>query len=176
MILIKNILAMDPVNKTEKTCDVYLKDGQISAIKAPLSATAEDESEAELVIDGTDKILSPGLIDTHVHFRDPGLTYKEDIETGAAASAAGGFTTVVCMANTKPIVDNVETLKYVLDKGNTTPIHVLSCAAVSMGFKGQEVTDMKALKEAGAVGFTDDGIPLCDPEILRKGLTAAAAL
>ena len=113
------------------------------------------------IIDAEGMIVAPGLVDVHVHFRDPGLTYKEDIRTGAKAAAKGGFTTVVCMANTKPIVDNKETLSYVLEEGKKTGIHVLSCAAVSMGFKGQELTDMEGLLAAGAAGFTDDG--LCAP-------------
>lgn len=121
-------------------------------------------------------IVAPGLIDTHVHFRDPGFTYKEDIETGAKAAAAGGFTTVMCMANTKPVIDNVETLKYVLDKGKTTPINVYSAAAVSKGFKGEELTDFKSLKEAGAYVFTDDGIPLKDELLVKKAMEEAKKL
>lgn len=121
-------------------------------------------------------VVAPGLVDVHVHFRDPGLTYKEDIRTGAAAAAAGGFTTVVCMANTKPVIDSTETLEYVLDKGRQTGIHVLSCAAVSVGMKGQELVDMEALKKAGACGFTDDGIPLMNGELLRQAMEQAARL
>ena len=102
--------------------------------------------------------------------------HKEDIETGAKAAAAGGFTTVMCMANTKPVIDNVETLKYVLDKGKTTPINVYSAAAVSKGFKGEELTDFKSLKEAGAYVFTDDGIPLKDELLVKKAMEEAKKL
>ena len=115
-------------------------------------------------------------VDVHVHFRDPGLTYKEDIHTGAAAAARGGFTTVVCMANTKPIVDNAETLRYVLEEGKKTGIHVLTCAAVSKGFEGKELTDMEGLLAAGAAGFTDDGIPLMDGPFVKKAMEEAARL
>lgn len=125
------------------------------------------------IIDAEGMIVAPGLVDVHVHFRDPGLTYKEDIRTGAKAAAKGGFTTVVCMANTKPIVDNKETLSYVLEEGKKTGIHVLSCAAVSMGFKGQELTDMEGLLAAGAAGFTDDGIPLMDGAFVRAAMEEA---
>ena len=130
----------------------------------------------EQIIDASGWTVAPGLVDVHVHFRDPGFTYKEDILTGAAAAARGGFTTVVCMANTNPKVDNVETLSYVLEKGKKTGIHVLSCGAVSMGFGGSELTDMEALKAAGAVGFTDDGIPLRDEAFVQRAMEEAARL
>ena len=94
-------------------------------------------------------------MDIHVHFRDPGFTHKENIRTGAAAAAAGGFTTVVCMANTKPVVDSREILEYVIEEGKKTKIHVLAAAAVSVGLKGKELTDMEELKKAGACGFTE---------------------
>ena len=120
--------------------------------------------------------MGPGLIDVHVHFRDPGLTYKEDIGTGAAAAKKGGFTTVVTMANTKPPVDSEETVRYVLEEGKKTGIHVLPAACVSVGMKGQELTDMDALKAAGAVGFTDDGIPLMDQKLVRQAMLKAKEL
>ena len=112
----------------------------------------------------------------HVHFRDPGLTYKEDILTGAAAAKAGGFTTVVAMANTKPPVDTVETLRGILEKGKATGIHVLSAANVTRGMKGQELTDMEALAQAGAAGFTDDGIPIKNGALLHEALLRAGRL
>lgn len=130
----------------------------------------------ERIIDASGMVVAPGLVDVHVHFRDPGLTYKEDIHTGARAAAKGGFTTVVCMANTKPIIDNEETLRYVLEEGKKTGIHVLSCAAVSKGFKGGELTDMEGLLAAGAAGFTDDGIPLMDGAFVRAAMEEAARL
>ena len=99
-------------------------------------------NEYDRIIEAEGKIVAPGLIDVHVHFRDPGLTYKEDIESGAKAAAAGGFTTVVCMANTKPPVDNADTLSYVLEKGKKTGIHVLSVAAVTKGTVSYTHLDM----------------------------------
>ncbi len=111
-----------------------------------------------------------------MHFRDPGLTYKEDIETGAAAAKAGGFTTVVCMANTKPVADTPEIVRYILEKGAKTGIHVETCAAVSKGFQGKELTDMDALKEAGAIGFTDDGIPLMSEKLVKEAMETAKRL
>ena len=181
MILIKNGYVIDPESGFEDYADIIIEAGIIKKI-----GCVDEESEAldgenafdnyEQVIDAKGMIVAPGLIDTHVHFRDPGFTYKEDIETGAKAAAAGGFTTVMCMANTKPVIDNVETLKYVLDKGKTTPINVYSAAAVSKGFKGEELTDFKSLKEAGAYVFTDDGIPLKDELLVKKAMEEAKKL
>ena len=110
------------------------------------------DSDSIKIIDADGMIVAPGLVDTHVHFRDPGFTYKEDIITGAAAAARGGFTTVVCMANTKPAVDNVETLQYIQKKGETTGIHVMQTATVTKDLKGTELVDMEALADAGAAG------------------------
>lgn len=138
--------------------------------------TSPSDKTADREIDAKGAILMPGLCDVHSHFRDPGFTHKEDILTGAKCAARGGYTDIVMMANTKPAIDTVETLKYVLDKGKETGIRIHSCATVTMGLKGETLTDMAALKEAGAVGFTDDGIPLMDPDVLRKAFETAATL
>lgn len=171
MLYIKNIRVVDPGNQTDKTGDIIIENGKITAVTEPGCAPEDVQ-----VIDGTGLTAAPGLVDVHVHFRDPGLTYKEDIHTGAAAAAKGGFTTVVCMANTKPAVDNVETLEYVLNEGKKTGIHVLQAAAVSKGLKGQELTDMEELKAHGAAGFTDDGIPLLNEKLVKEAMEKAAAL
>ena len=115
-MLIKNGLIMNPRTNETLHTDIRGEDGLIKEIG---TLTAEPEEE---VLDIEGLIIAPGLIDTHIHFRDPGFTYKEDIHTGALSAAAGGFTTVICMANTKPVVDNVETLKYVLEKGKQTKV------------------------------------------------------
>ena len=128
------------------------------------------------MLDGAGLTAAPGFVDVHVHFRDPGLTYKEDILTGAEAAAAGGYTTVICMANTKPVVDNPETLSFVLEKGRQTGVHVLSCACVTKDMAGKELTDMEGLREAGAAGFTDDGKPILDAELLKAAFAEAARL
>ena len=140
-----------------------------------LGVSASDK-KADREIDAEGALLMPGLCDVHSHFRDPGFTHKEDIMTGAKCAARGGYTDIVMMANTKPAIDNTETLKYVLDKGKETGIRIHSCATVTMGLKGETLTDMAALKAAGAVGFTDDGIPVMDEKILRKAFETAAAL
>lgn len=176
MILIKGSRVLDPAGKTDSRADLIIENGAIREICPPDTLGERAEAEYERIIDGTGLVTAPGLVDVHVHFRDPGLTYKEDIHTGAAAAAKGGFTTVVCMANTKPIADNEETLRYVLEEGKKTGIHVLSCAAVSKGFKGEELTDMEGLLAAGAAGFTDDGIPLMDGPFVLKAMEEAARL
>lgn len=171
MILVRGGRVIDPERKEEKAADIIIKDGKIAAI-----GDYKDDGSYRQVIDASDCVVAPGLIDVHVHFRDPGLTYKEDIRTGAKAAAAGGFTTVVCMANTKPPVDHGEPLRYIIEEGKKTGIHVLACAAVSMGMKGQKLVDMKLLREEGAAGFTDDGIPLMNGELLRQAMELAARL
>lgn len=188
MLLIKNGYVYDPKTEREGYYDILAEDDKILKI-IPKGGLTEEEITAHYleavrdgglsglaVIDAQGLCIAPGLVDIHVHFRDPGFPYKEDIETGAQAAAAGGFTTVVLMANTKPVVDNRETLSYVLEKGGRTGIHVLTCAAVTKGLAGKELTDLEELRKAGAAGFTDDGIPLLSEELLREAMRKAAAL
>lgn len=170
MLLIKNGRVVDPVTKTDRVMDVLIDKDRIVETGEHLN------SEDAMVIDASGLVVAPGLVDAHVHFRDPGFTYKEDIITGAKAAARGGFTTVVCMANTKPVVDNPDTLGYILEKGKTTGIHVLQAAAVSKGLKGAELADMETLAQAGAAGFTDDGIPVMDEKLLVDAMVKAKAL
>ena len=162
---------IDPVSGKDFIGDLILENGTIKAVGEQLNLDG-----CEDIIEAAGMAVAPGLVDVHVHFRDPGLTYKEDILTGAHAAAAGGFTTVVCMANTKPVIDNAETLQYVLNKGKETGIHVLSCACVTKGMQGKELVDMDALRAAGAAGFTDDGIPILDEEVLKAALIEAEEL
>lgn len=171
MILIKDGRVVDPASGVDEGLDVVLEDGRVKALgKFPKT------EDYQRVIDAKGKIVAPGLVDIHVHFRDPGLTYKEDIATGAAAAAAGGYTTVVCMANTKPVVDSVEVLSELLGRMKQLPIHVLSAAAVTKGLQGKELTDMRALRAAGAAGFTDDGIPIMDSALLFEAMKLAKEL
>lgn len=168
---IRGARILDPLRETEKTADILIRDGKIAAVgELPEAEGGRQE------LDAAGLTVAPGFVDVHVHFRDPGLTYKEDILTGAAAAAAGGFTTVICMANTKPVVDNPETLSAVLEKGRQTGIHVLACAAVTKAMQGKELTEMEALKRAGAAGFTDDGKPILDTGLLRAAFAEAARL
>lgn len=170
-MIIKNGLLIDPVKEVQYVADLRISEGKIAEIGENLPAAADEE-----IFDASGKCVAPGLIDGHVHFRDPGLTYKEDIHTGALSAAAGGFTTVICMANTKPVVDNVETLKYVLDKAKDEKINVLQAGAVSVGFQGKEMTDFEELLKNGATGLTDDGIPLKDENFVRAAMERAKAL
>lgn len=171
MILIRGGRVIDPEKKEERMADVVLDQGKIKKIGQVLSSEGYEQ-----VIDASGCAVAPGLVDVHVHFRDPGLTYKEDIHTGAAAAAAGGFTTVVCMANTRPPVDNVETLRHVIEEGKKTGIHVLAAAAVTVGMKGRKLVDMEKLQCAGAAGFTDDGIPVMDEKLLTLAMEQAARM
>ncbi len=171
MIWIRNGRVMDPETGFDQTGDVLLDGNRIIKI-----GKVEDAADDCQVIDAGGSIVAPGLIDVHVHFRDPGFTYKEDLTTGAAAAAAGGFTTVVCMANTKPVVDSVEIYEEIAKRCEKLPVKVLQAAAVSKGFQGKELVDMDALYEAGVRGFTDDGIPLMDEDIVRKAMEKAKEL
>lgn len=168
MKLIKGGRVIDPKSGRDEVLDIKIEKGLIVGMgHYDLSIAGEVFDE---IIDAKGKIVAPGLVDVHVHFRDPGFCYKEDIESGAAAAAAGGFTTVICMANTKPIIDNVETLDYVIEKGKQTGIHVLSTAAVTEKFQGKKLTDFQELLAHGAVGFTDDGIAIDDVTMVRAAL------
>ena len=171
MILIKNGRLVNPATNTDEVMDVAIENGKILKVEKGI-----EENGFEKVIDATGKIVAPGLIDVHVHFRDPGFEHKEDLLTGSASAAKGGFTTVVCMANTKPVVDSVEVLNYVQNKAELVPINIVQAAAITKGFLGKELVDMKTLKEAGALGFTDDGLPINDTALVMKAMEMAKEL
>lgn len=175
MILLKNGLVVDPASGLEDIRDVAILGEKVYDLAKDIDADelAKKAGEEVEIIDCTGKIVGPGLVDVHVHFRDPGFTHKEDIYTGARAAARGGYTSVIMMANTKPAIDNQETLEYVLNKGAETDIHVYSCATITKGLKGEELVDMKRLKQCGAAGFTDDGIPILKEEIVEAAMKAA---
>lgn len=172
MLLIQNGYMIDPKSGMEGNYDILVEGEKIIKIGKGLEKL---QAGCE-VIDAEGLLVAPGLVDVHVHFREPGFTHKEDIITGAAAAAKGGFTTVVLMANTKPAVDNAETLEYVIKRGKETGIRVTTCANVTMGMQGKELTPMKELAEQGAVGFTDDGIPIMDVELVRRAMELSAQL
>ena len=171
MILIKDGRLIDPKRGIDDVLDILIEGKKIKKI-----GKYQRSDDYERIIEAKGMIVSAGLVDVHVHFRDPGFTYKEDIASGARAAAKGGYTTVVCMANTKPAVDNEDTIRYILEEGEKTGIHVLTCAAVTNGLKGKELTDMEALKACGAAGFTDDGIPMMDEKLVKQAMEEARRL
>jgi len=158
---------MDPKTGFDQITDLLVEGKKIVKIGQDLQA------EDATVIDASGLVVAPGLVDIHVHFREPGQTHKEDIHTGALAAAAGGFTTVVMMANTNPTISTVETLKEVLESASRENIHIKSVATITENFDGQHLTDFQGLLAAGAVGFSDDGIPLTNAGIVRKALVEA---
>jgi len=176
MLLIKNGRLTDPRTGCEGERDILIEGDKIARIaKRGALDHMTDVSDLQ-VYDASGLIVSPGLVDVHVHFRDPGFPYKEDIGSGSRAAAAGGFTTVVLMANTKPVVDNPQVLAYVLERGRECGIRVESCCAITKGLRGKELTDMSHLLQAGAVGFTDDGAPLLDADVAERAMREAKRL
>lgn len=171
MILIKNGHVINPLSKMDENFDILIDNGNVIKIDKNI-----DKTENANIIDASGCIIAPGFIDIHSHFRDPGFTHKEDILTGSKAAARGGYTTVICMANTNPVVDNLDTLKYILDKVKSAKIEVLQVAAITKGMNGKELTDMYSLKEAGAVGFSDDGKPIMNSKIVIEAMKIAEEL
>ena len=161
MLIIKNARVIDPASGFDEKAHILADAGKVVSILPACENSIERMDEESLiqekeaqVIDAEGLIAAPGLIDVHVHFRDPGQTEKEDIMTGAAAAAAGGYTTVICMANTVPPIDTPERLAANLEKGSQTGIHVLQASTITKGMAGEELADLAALKEAGAACFT----------------------
>ncbi len=171
-ILIKNGHIISPSDGLDLMGDILIEDGLIAAV-GPV--TEADGFEGKL-IDARDCYVSPGFVDVHTHFRDPGQTEKEDIHSGSLSAAAGGYTTVICMANTIPAVDSPETLNLIKEKALKESIHVLQCACVTKDREGYALTDFEALLHAGAAGFTDDGSPLENPALAEEAMKRAAAL
>ncbi len=170
-LLIKNGNVIDPATNTDTVLDVLVEDGVVKTVAPSIS------EEADQVIDATGLVVAPGFIDMHVHFRDPGQTYKEDILTGSKAAAKGGFTTVCCMPNTNPVIDSEETVKYIIDKASEEKYtNVLPVGAVTKGMKGEEITDIAKLKEAGICAISEDGKSVMDEEVYSKAMAKAAEL
>lgn len=168
-ILIKNGRLINPSENLDKVMDIFVEDGIIKEKAESI------EKQADTVIDAAGCYVMPGLIDLHVHFRDPGLTYKEDIETGSKAAAKGGFTTVCCMPNTKPVVDNVDTVKYIIEKGKKVGLtNVLPVGAVTKNMVGVEITDVEELKKAGICAISEDGKSVMNSGVYRKAMKNAA--
>ncbi len=169
--LIKGGMVIDPSQELLGIYDILIEGDRIKRVEEDIF-----EPEAE-IIDATGLIVAPGFVDLHVHFRDPGQTYKEDILSGSKSAVAGGFTTVVCMPNTEPPIDSPETAEYIRAKANCWGLcNVLPAGTITKGRKGEELADFWALKEAGCVAFTDDGAPVMDSDIMKKALELSAQL
>lgn len=166
-LLIKNGRVMDPKTGFDQKADILVEGKSILQIADRINLASDQ------VIDATGLVVAPGLVDIHVHFREPGQTHKEDIHTGALAAAAGGVTSVVMMANTNPVISDCDVLAQVLESAAKEAIHIYANASVTRHFDGETVTDFKALLEAGAVGFSDDGIPLESSKVLKEALLLA---
>lgn len=165
-IIIKNVRVVDPSADGVKTGDLYVKDGVLTA---PFET-------ADRVIDASGLYALPGLVDLHVHFRDPGQTHKEDVVSGSAAAASGGVTSVFTMPNTAPVVDNVEVLSELLSRSAKTDIRIYQAACITNGMQSKQLTDMEALAKAGAAAFSDDGRPVESDELMAQALEIAAKL
>ena len=171
---IENIRIIDPANTRDETGDIYIVNGRI--VSQPEYVLAYPDAGEDTVIDGRGLIAGPGLVDVHVHFRDPGQTHKEDLHTGSLAAAAGGVTTVVMMANTTPPLDSPKLVQDVLLRASKEDIHIYTCATVTKGMKGLRLNDFEALLNAGAVGFTDDGNPIEDAALLTEAFKEISKL
>ncbi|MCR5775624.1 MAG: dihydroorotase [Lachnospiraceae bacterium] len=168
-MLIKNARVIDPYNQKDEITDIRTGNGCVAQLGRDLAVNDNEE-----IIDATELIAAPGLVDVHSHFRDPGQTEKETLHTGALAAAAGGYTSVVCMANTVPAADSPEMINDILDRAGRENIHIYQDATISVGRNGSSLVDMKALIKAGAAGFTDDGSPITDEELVRRAMEKAA--
>ncbi len=169
-ILIKNGRVVDPLNGIDDIRDVIIAGGVIEKVGKGL------ESDDAKVIDAKGLTVTPGFIDIHVHFREPGYEYKETIATGAKAAVAGGFTSVVCMPNTKPVLDNPETFDHFRRLAERADCRVYGLASATKGMGGKELTDFAALRDRGALGFTDDGGTVQNGRLVYEGLIIAKEL
>lgn len=172
-ILILNGRLVDPASGVDTARDVLLRNGRVAAVETPGGFPGVATKDT---IDAAGMIVAPGLVDVHVHLREPGQTYKESIATGTAAAAAGGFTTVVAMPNTVPVNDSVAGLEWMVDAARGACVKLFAMPAATFGSRGEEITDFHELRRVGAVGFTDDGKPVLHDRVMREALVSAARI
>ena len=181
-IVIRNGTVVDPVNTRHAAADVVIEDGVIRGVEPPgslppIAGAVDADRNAERDIDAQGWIVAPGLIDLHVHFREPGYEYKETVQTGAQSAVAGGFSTVACMANTNPVNDNAAVTRYIIDKAQAANFaRVLPIGALSKGLRGEELAELDAMAEAGIVAVSDDGRPVMNAQLMRQALVDCARL
>ena len=169
-ILIQGGRIVDAATDTDKKGDIYLEDGVITEIGEKLKI----KDKSDKVIDAKGCLVMPGLIDLHVHFRDPGQTQKEDIETGSRAAARGGVTTVVAMPNTTPVIDSPDRVNYVHNKAKQLAgIHVLQAGAITQGEKGQELSDIEGMVKAGIPALSEDGKSVMNTRLCKEAMEVA---
>ncbi len=172
-LLIHGGRLIDPRSDIDAPRDLLIRDGLVAAVAAPGTFAGVEVGEK---LNAAGHVVAPGLIDMHVHLREPGQTYKETIATGSMAAAAGGFTSVVAMPNTLPVNDCVETMRWMLAPERGPRVRVFAMAAATIGSLGERQTEFEALAQAGSLGFTDDGKPILDPAMMRSALLRAASL
>ena len=173
MLLIRNGRVLDPASGRDEIADICIEDGKIAAVgKIPENFSGAGQA---VTLHAQGLCVAPGLVDMHVHFRDPGFTSKEDSISGAAAAAAGGVTSVACMPNTKPVGDTPQVVRYIKDKSHMASANVFPIGAVTVGQRGERLTDFAALKQAGVVALSDDGVPVDEAVVMRAALFAAQA-
>ncbi len=179
-LLLKGGRVLDPSRSVDGLYDVIVFGGKVASIKASDDQASPSEAETDAGWEGIDcagLLIVPGLIDIHTHLREPGFEYKETIKTGTEAAVAGGFTTILCMANTEPINDNGSVSRFIVRQGHDLKLaNVLPIGAVTTGFKGSQLTEMAELQEAGCVALSDDGLPITDAAIMRRALEYAKGL
>lgn len=168
-LLIKEGTVVNPGDKTERKADIFVENGVITEIGPDIA------KEADRTIIAKGGFVMPGFIDLHVHLRDPGLEYKESIETGGAAALHGGFTTIVAMPNTKPVADRADVINYVKNKAESvTKVHVIQAGAVTKGQKGEALSDIREMAAAGSLAISEDGKSVMNAQLYREGMKIAA--
>ena len=172
-ILILNGQVVDPASGVDAERDLLLRNGRVAAVEVPGGLK---DVKAKETVDAAGMIVAPGLVDVHVHLREPGQSYKESIATGTAAAAAGGFTAVVAMPNTVPVNDSVAGLEWMLDAARGACVKLFAMPAATLGSRGEKITDFQELRRVGAVGFTDDGKPVLHDCVMREALVSAARI
>ncbi len=168
-LVIKNGRVLDPASGIDGRYNIYVMSGRIASVK-PVAEDTQDVMPGVEVIDASGLLVIPGMVDGHTHLREPGFEYKETIETGTAAAAAGGFTSILCMANTNPVNDNESVTRYILKKAEGCGANVFPVGAVTKGLKGERLTEAAELKAAGCVALSDDGMPVANPAVMRRAL------